>query len=185
MAAALLVASLLGCNRLAESKPTPETKSEASASVREPVETVKESSEESAVYNPTETTKESAEESSVPEREEESRPAGIEIPGYEDVFISVNDQDSFLDIYNPKANNGYYSLTFELYVDKDRDGSYETLLYESGMLKGGQRDEDAHLKEALPEGRWAAKMFVQPYIEDTDYPLNNVETLFNIFVENR
>ena len=181
MAATLLAASLLGCSRLAESKPAPGIESKASVPASNPVETTK----KAAVYIPEESTKESIKETSVPEPKEEPRPAGIEIPGYEDTFISVNDQDSFLDIYNPKANKGYYSLTFELYVDKDRDGSYETLLYESGILKGGQRDEDAHLKEVLPEGRWAAKMFVQPYIEDTDYPLNNVETLFNIFVENR
>ena len=110
-------------------------------------------------------------------------PENITIPAWEPISIKADDKNAKLDIYNPIENKGYYVLTFEMLVDKDGDGHYETPVYSSGRIQGGERDYDACIEETFEPGTYHAIICTQPYPAGTEVLLNNAEMTVSLYVE--
>lgn len=108
----------------------------------------------------------------------------ITMPGYSEIKIPANTTNiNTISLYNPSQNEGWYDLTFQIYVDTNNDGEYE-LIYESGKVAAGYRIDGFEINQPLNAGTYNAKMmFHAYYVEDDTIPLNNGAITVPLVVE--
>ena len=99
----------------------------------------------------------------------------VTLPGWTEITIPADTTkiDRGIDFYNPDRNKGYYYLTFELNLDEDGDGEYETNLYKSGLVEAGKHIQEIEISKPLPPGTYRAQVFLQPYRMDEDKTATN------------
>ena len=99
----------------------------------------------------------------------------VTLPGWTQITIPADTTkiDRGIDFYNPDRNKGYYYLTFELNLDEDGDGEYETNLYKSGLVEAGNHIQEIEISKPLPPGTYRAQVFLQPYRMDEDKTATN------------
>ena len=107
---------------------------------------------------------------------------GIAIPGWGELTIPPNQaEDIVVDFYNPEANDGYYYLTFKLYIVEE-DGT-EDVLYQSNLIPPGKHIQKVNFSHALEEGEYEAVMHVQPYkMDGTLASTNNLDAKLKLKV---
>ena len=139
-----------------------------------------------------ETTKSAASELKLDEnqgayQEEETEPVqsrNIVMPGWTTLNIAADTTDiqRGIDFFNPEDNEGYYYMTFELFVDLAGNGEYESI-YKSGLVEPGNHIQKITLTKALPAGTYDAYVFIQPYrINDLEEPLNSGNVQLSLVV---
>jgi hypothetical protein len=100
---------------------------------------------------------------------------GVTIPGWGSITIPPDTTDITVDFYNPESNEGYYYLTFELWLPDDSAEGHE-VLYSSGLVEPGLHIQHITLSHSLSEGTYNAVVHVQPYKMDEDKtPTNNAD----------
>ena len=99
------------------------------------------------------------------------------MPGWGTLRIKANTTNitSGVDFYNPKENEGYYYLKFQLIVDDE-------VLYESGLVAPDKHIQEITLKKPLSPGKYQATVFIQPYKWDKKTPTNNGQVRVNLEV---
>ena len=99
----------------------------------------------------------------------------VTLPGWGSITIPADTThiDRGIDFYNPNRNTGYYYLTFELNLDEDGDGEYETNLYKSGLVEPTKHIQEIEISKPLPAGTYSAQVFMQPYRMDEDKTATN------------
>ena len=92
----------------------------------------------------------------------------VVMPGWGTIKIKANTKEitKGIDFFNPKANDGYYYLKFQLIVDDE-------VLYESGLVAPDKHIQKITLSKPLKEGTYDAIIFIQPYKWDRQTPTNN------------
>lgn len=99
------------------------------------------------------------------------------MPGWNKLSIKANTTNitSGVDFYNPKENEGYYYLKFQLIVNGE-------VLYESGLVAPDKHIQEITLSKPLTEGKYDAIVFIQPYKWDKKTPTNNGQVRVNLEV---
>ena len=99
------------------------------------------------------------------------------MPGWNKLSIKANTTNitSGVDFYNPKENEGYYYLKFQLIVNDE-------VLYESGLVAPDKHIQEITLSKPLAEGKYDAIVFIQPYKWDKKTPTNNGQVRVNLEV---
>lgn len=92
----------------------------------------------------------------------DNKSKGIAVPGWGSLRIPKNEKEVTVDFYNPEANEGQYSMTFELRLPDESEQGYE-VLYKSGLINPGLHIQNITLSRELDEGVYNATIHVQPY----------------------
>ena len=109
----------------------------------------------------------------------------ITMPGWASLTIAADTTEitSGVDFFNPEANEGYYDMTFELFVDVNGSGDY-TSLYKSGLVYAGNHVQKITLSQPLSAGTYDAYVAIQPYkTGDQSVPLNNGNVQIELIVQ--
>ena len=96
---------------------------------------------------------------------------GVAIPGWSKMTIPANTRDIAVDFFNPEANSGYYSMTFELSLEDTGE-----VLFTSGLILPGKRLTTITLHAPVPAGEYNAILTVQPYTIAGMEPTNNLQS---------
>lgn len=133
-------------------------------------------------YDPSQTNK--PDDPKAPTKEAISFPS-ITMPGYAELRMAANTTKiDTISLYNPAQNEGWYDLTFKLMVDTDRNGDFETTLYESAKVAPGYRVSDFEIAQPLEAGKYSAKILINPYyVNDDSVVLNNGSIDVDLIVE--
>ena len=108
---------------------------------------------------------------------------GVAIPGFGSVMIPANTKELIgINLYNPIENEGWYYLTFKLYL-LDENGAVSEILYESQLVPPGLYLQDITLSHGLNPGEYDAVMHVQPYRIADKSPTNNADLRLKIIVK--
>lgn len=100
---------------------------------------------------------------------------GIAIPGFEKLVLKAGELDQKVGFYNPEQNACYFRIFFAL-----ADG---TELYQSGMIKPGQRLDTVELSRSLEAGIYeGAVLRYECFSIDALNPLNGAETIMKLEV---
>lgn len=116
----------------------------------------------------------------------EQKPAsGIAIPGFDKMKIPANTRELVgINLYNPKANEGKYYLTYKLCL-LDNKGEVSEVLYESQLIPPNNVINDITLSHGLAEGEYDAVMKVQPYRIMDNSPTNCADLSLTIIVSSK
>ena len=108
---------------------------------------------------------------------------GVAIPGFGSMTIPANTKEVIgINLYNPEENDGWYYLTFKLYL-LDENGGMSEILYESQLVPAGLYLQDITLSRGLAPGEYDAVMHVQPYRVADMSPTNNANLRLTIIVK--
>jgi hypothetical protein len=108
---------------------------------------------------------------------------GVTIPGWGSITIPADTTDITVDFYNPDSNEGYYYLTFELWLADDSPEGYE-VLYTSGLVEPGLHIQHITLSHSLSAGTYDAVVHVQPYkMDENQTPTNNADMETQLIVQ--
>lgn len=113
----------------------------------------------------------------------QTRTPGVAIPGFGTMTIPANTEKIVgINLENPKANEGWYYLTYKLSLT-DNNGKITETLYESQLLPPGQYLRDIILTRGLAPGTYKAVLQVQPYRISDNTPTNNAELVVTIIAK--
>jgi len=111
------------------------------------------------------------------------QPPGVAIQGFGSITIPANTKKIVgINLYNPIENEGWYYLTFTLYLLDNNDEVFETL-YESQLVPPGMYLQDITISHGLSKGQYEAVMHVQPYLIEDISPTYNADLRLTIIVE--
>lgn len=96
---------------------------------------------------------------------------GVAIPGWSKMTIPADTREIAVDFFNPESNAGYYSMTFELSLEKTGE-----VLFTSGLILPGKRLTIVTLNAPVPAGEYDAILTVQPYTLTDMEPTNNLQS---------
>ena len=164
VAAALVVALILGIRACGGNKAGEQSATQTAASAAAPIAAEANQGEYQAEQ--TETMK------------------NITMPGWTTLTIAADTTEitKGVDFFNPEDNEGYYDMTFELFVDVEQNGTYESV-YQSGLVYPGNHVQKITLNRSLPAGTYDAYVHIQPYLkDDQSVPLNsgNVQLVLHV-----
>lgn len=103
---------------------------------------------------------------------EETENGGVSVPGWSSLNIPADTSEVAVDFFNPEANKGKYSLTFELRIPDESSQGYE-VLYSSGLVDAGLHIQKINLSRGLKAGVYDAIIHVQPYRTDDNLTATN------------
>lgn len=107
---------------------------------------------------------------------------GVAVPGYVSLTFPENTREIIgINLYNPEENEGWYYLTYHLYLVNENGEITETL-YESQLIPPGLYVPNITLSRGLPKGEYDAVMHVQPYRIADLSSTNNVNTRLTIII---
>ena len=109
----------------------------------------------------------------------------ITMPGWASITIAADTTEITrgVDFFNPEANEGYYDMTFELFVDVENSGEYVSV-YRSGLVYPGNHVQKITLTQPLSAGTYDAYVHIQPYLKgDQSAPLNNGNVQVELVVQ--
>lgn len=119
----------------------------------------------------------------VPSTSEKESVPNVAIPGWGSITIPANQKNVTVNFNNPKENEGFYYLTFELRILNDSEQGYE-VLYTSGLVEPGLYIQNITLSRALEKGSYDAVIHVQPYrMDENKTPTNNADMKTNLIVK--
>lgn len=95
---------------------------------------------------------------------------GVAIPGWGSMTIPAGTTEVQTSMQNPKANEGWYYLTFELRLKDTNE-----VIFTTGLIPPGQYCNKVTLTRALEPGEYAAIIHVQPYRISDQSPTNNAD----------
>ena len=102
----------------------------------------------------------------------------IIIPGWTGIRLPAVKTNAPVSLNNPKANDGYYDLTFTLRLE---DG---TEIFTTNLVAPGETCTSVTLLQELESGEYPAHLFIQPYLRnDSHSPLNNADLEILLIVE--
>lgn len=105
---------------------------------------------------------------------------GITIQGFGTIFVDANSKVvKNINLMNPKANDGWYYLSFKLFLLDDR-GNVSEVLYESPLVEPGKCINEITLSREFDKGEYKAVLLVQPYRIYDGSPTNNAELTVKI-----
>lgn len=98
----------------------------------------------------------------------------VTMPGYSSLTMKANTTKiDTINFFNPSKNDGWYDLSFELEVDTNNDGVYETI-YKSAKIAPGYRIDDFTITNGLSVGTYPARILIYPYyVKNDSIKLNN------------
>lgn len=106
--------------------------------------------------------------------ENESQP-GIEIPGYDRIYLEEMSTKLRGDFYNPEKNNVYFRLSFLLSETNE-------LIYQSKMIKPGQHLYEVELLRGLDKGEYQMSIVYETYSADENLTPRNGATVDCVLV---
>lgn len=106
----------------------------------------------------------------------EKNPNSIAIPGYEALTLKANSKKQEICFPNPSQNTCYFQISLFL-----EDG---TLLWESGLIKPGEKSKPIVLENKLEQGTYSnAILRYSCYrMDEARTPLNGAETKLTLWV---
>lgn len=111
------------------------------------------------------------------------QPPGVVIPGFGELIIPVNTKEvTGINLHNPIENEGWYYLTYTIYLVDENDVASE-ILYESQLIPPNSLIKDITLSRGLAKGEYDAVLFVQPYRIADMSPTNNTNLKLTIIVK--
>lgn len=102
-------------------------------------------------------------------KENESQP-GIEIPGYDKIYVKEMDTKLKGDFFNPDKNNVYFKISFVL-SDTDE------IIYQSKMIKPGQHLYEIELLRGLSRGEYPISILYETFSADENLIPRNGATV--------
>jgi len=112
---------------------------------------------------------------------------GIAIDGWSKITIPANSLEATVSLYNPKENEGWYYLTYELRLEKTEKGIEKNgdenleedtgeVIFTTGLIPPGLYCNKVVLTRELEPGIYPAILHVQPYRMDEEMsPTNNAD----------
>lgn len=103
--------------------------------------------------------------------------AGIEIPGYDALYIDYGTQVMEGDFFNPDENNVYFRIGFW----KDED---ETAFYQSDLIAPGQHLYQLEMEETFDRGTYDMRIVYETFTTDGSFaPRNGATVSCKLIVE--
>ncbi len=103
--------------------------------------------------------------------------AGIEIPGYDALYIDYGSTEMAGDFFNPDDNNVYFRLSFWL------DGEDEAF-YESALIEPGQHIYYLEMDKTYDKGTYDMKIVYETFSTDGAFtPRNGANVACKLIVE--
>lgn len=94
--------------------------------------------------------------------------AGIQIPGYGDIYVPAYEKNIQITLFNPNKNNCYFK--FDLYVDDDLEPIYST-----NYIEPGKAVKNLSLKKSISLGDHTLKIIISTYDIKNNKKLNGAE----------
>ena len=105
---------------------------------------------------------------------------GVVVPGFGMLTVPANTKElKGVNLHNPIENEGWYYLTFKIYL-LDVNGAVSDTLYESQLVPPGLYLQDIIISRGLSPGVYNAVMHVQPYYISDLTPTNNADMVLTI-----
>lgn len=114
------------------------------------------------------------EEEQFQEEVEASQTKGIKIPGYSTIPVKANQQEVFIDLYNPEENEVYFEISFILTETNEE-------IFKSKLIKPGQHIYTINLNKPLPVGEYPVTIKYNTYSADENYTPKNGASVSCIF----
>lgn len=103
--------------------------------------------------------------------------AGIEIPGYDALYIDHGATEMEGDFFNPESNNVYFSIGFWL------DGEDEAF-YQSNLIEPGQHLYTLEMDKTYDQGTYDMRIVYETFSADGEFaPRNGANVACKLIVE--
>ena len=103
---------------------------------------------------------------------------GVAIPGWGALTIPAGVTEVQTAIQNPKDNEGWYYLTFQLRLKETNE-----VLFTTGLIPPGQYCNKVVFTRAMEPGEYDAIVREQPYRISDQSPTNNADLAITLIVE--
>ena len=103
---------------------------------------------------------------------------GVAIPGWGGIKLPSGTTEADVSLYNPKENEGWYYLTFQLKLKETGE-----TLFQTGLIPPGMYCTKVNLLREIEPGVYKGTMHVQPYyMREPPSPTNNADFDITILV---